>query len=293
MQLDEIVGNVQDVVPLPKAYLRIRELVEDPESSLDDITRVISNDPGLTSRILRIANSAYFGLTSKVDTIGRAVQVLGLNQVHDLALANAAVGSLAKIAPQALDIYDFWRRSIYCAIVARLLARRLDLRSGERLFVCGLLHEIGHLILAHRAPELFQELRTAWVRRQTPLALLERELLGFDYAAISAAVLEGWQLPAELVEPVRGHVDALTSLPPAQVHDAAILHVAAIISRGAMWSTEADEPVPEFDPAAMQLTRLDDALTEALMADADPQVVEAMSLLLPDMKARAKRAQTA
>ena len=79
------------------------------------------NETALTSRILRIANSAYMGLLSKVDTVARVVQVLGLNQVHDLALAGAAVGSLTKIKTPTLDINDFRRRSVYCAVVARII----------------------------------------------------------------------------------------------------------------------------------------------------------------------------
>jgi len=78
------------------------------------------------SRILRIANSAYMGLVSKIDTVGRAVQVLGLNQVHDLALAGAAVGSLTKISSEVLDVNDFCRRSVYCAVIARLVSKKKE-----------------------------------------------------------------------------------------------------------------------------------------------------------------------
>ena len=83
LTIEELVTDVKDLVPLPKSYLRIQELVNDPDSSQNEVTKVIMNDAGLTSRILRIANSAYLGLAAKVDTIGRAVNVLGLNQVHD------------------------------------------------------------------------------------------------------------------------------------------------------------------------------------------------------------------
>ena len=107
LTIEELVGEVQDLVPLPKAYIRVQELVNDPDSSLDDVTQVIVNDTALTSRILRIANSACMGLAAGVDTVSRAVQVLGLNQVHDLALAGAAVGSLTKIKTPTLNIGDF------------------------------------------------------------------------------------------------------------------------------------------------------------------------------------------
>jgi len=293
MTIDELLSGVMDLIPLPKAYLRLRELIADPDSSLGEITQVISNDPGLTSRILRIVNSAYFALPSKVDTIERAVQVLGLNQVHDLALASASVSTLSALPCPALDIHDYWRRSIYAAVVARILARRMNLRTGERLFVAGLLHGIGELVLAYREPTQFSELKSVAARRELPLGTVELEHLGFDYAAISAELLHRWQLPDELVIPVRHHAATFAAAPPAWLGDASILQVAAAISRAAMWRAADDEPVPAFEPMAMTLTRLDEQAIEQVMSDADQAVIEAMSLLLPDLKAARRDSVTA
>jgi len=290
MTVDEILSGVMDLIPLPKAYLRLRELIADPDSSLGDITQVISNDPGLTSRILRIVNSAYFALPNKVDTIERAVQVLGLNQVHDLALASASVSTLSGISCPALDIHDYWRRSIYTAVVARILARRMSLRSGERLFVAGLLHGIGELVLGYKEPLLFAQLKSAATRRELPLSVLQQEHLGFDYAAISAELLRRWQLPDELVLPVRHHAATFAAAPPAWLDDVSILQVAAAISRAAMWGSDEDEPVPAFEPAAMAVTQLNEQAIEQVMGDADQAVIEAMSLLLPDLKAGGRKA---
>ena len=286
MRMEEIVSGIKDVAPLPKAYIRIRELVDDPNASLQEVTEVIGNDPGLTSRVLRIANSAYMGLVTKCDTISRAVQVLGLNQVHDLALASAAVGSLTRMDSKALDIYDFWRRSIYCASVARILARRLKYRSAERLFVGGLLHDVGSLVLAYKDPMLYIELLAASKRAKLPLATIEREQLGFDYAVISAELMAQWQLPVDLRQVVRCHTADLSLAPPEYWRDTAIIHVGAIVSRAAMWHSDDDEPVPEFDPVATQLVDLSERSVEELMVEADQIVVEAMSLLLPDLKGR-------
>jgi HD-like signal output (HDOD) protein len=286
MRIEEIVSGIKEVAPLPKAYIRIQELVNDPNSSFHDVTEVISNDPGLTSRVLRIANSAYMGLVTKCDTISRAVQVLGLNQVHDLALASAAVGSLTRMESKALDIYDFWRRSIYCASVSRLLARKVKHRAADRLFVGGLLHDVGSLVLAYKDPLLYSELLAASKRGKVPLATIEREQLGFDYAAISAELMTQWQLPADLREAVGCHTGNLSLAPPENWRDTAIIHVGAVVSRAAMWHSDDDEPVPDFDPVATQLVDLSDAFVEELMIEADAIVVEAMSLLLPDLKGR-------
>ena len=289
MELELLLQDVKDIAPLPKAYLRIQDLINDPDSSLDELTSVISNDPGLTSRILRIANSAFVGLPAKVDSISRAVQILGLNQVHDLALASAAVGSLFKIQSKALDIYDFWRRSIYCAMVARITARRCGIKNAERLFVSGLLHEIANLLIAFKAPPLYSEMLDTAIRRQLPFAQVQRERMGYDYAMASAELLKRWGLPETIYVPVELHTREIALAPPALVHDVAMIHMGAAISRAAMWTSDTDEPVPAFDTVAVQLTKLDEQAVEVIMTEADQDVVEAMSLLLPDLKKVTRR----
>ena len=279
--IEALVDGVQDLIPLPKSYLRVQELVNDPESSLDDITKVIVNDAALTSRILRIANSAYMGLISRVETVGRAVQVLGLNQVHDLALAGAAVGSLTKISSNVLDVNDFWRRSVYCAVIARLVSKRQKFGTHERSFVSGLLHDTGHLLLAFRVPDRYEAIRRKAVESATPMNIIEREELGFDYAELGAALLANWKLPEAIVTPVKLHTSDLSIVEPSLLNESSVLHVGSVICRAAVWRTELDEPVPEFDPLALQINHIDDASTETLMSEADEAVIEAMTLLLP------------
>ncbi len=289
MELQMLLQDVKDIAPLPKAYLRIQELLEDPTASLDDLTGIVTNDAGLSSRILRIANSAYVGLPDKVDSISRAVQILGLNQVHDLALANAAVGTLFKIQSRALDLYDFWRRSIYCAVVARVLARRAVLGNAERWFVCGLLHEIGNLLIAFKDPPLYSEMRDAAIRRGVTLASIQRAQLGFDYAMASAELLKRWNLPAAIHTPIALHTGAVAEVAKSLTREVSLLHLAAAISRASAWGSDACEPVPPFDPLAVNLFALDEQAIGEIMGEADQAVAEAMSLLLPDLKKDPRR----
>ncbi len=289
LTIDGLIKGVKDLVPLPKAYLRIQQLVFDPDSSLDDVTKVIMNDAGLTSRILRIANSAYMGLVSKVDTVGRAVQVLGLSQVHDLALAGAAVGTLTKIETPSLDPGTFWRRSAYCAVVARIISKQRRLRSAERLFVSGLLHDTGHLLLAHRHPERYAEIRARAIDTGRTMAAIEQEELGFTYADLGAALLRSWQLPEEIVIPVAYHAGHPCEVPDAHLSEVSIVHVGSVIYRAAMWRSDVDEPVPDFESAALQLNAVDDEKIEAIMNEADDGVIEAMTLLLPKTSTSKRR----
>jgi HD-like signal output (HDOD) protein len=279
--IEELVDGVKDLIALPKSYLRVQELVNDPDSSLQDVTKVIINDTALTSRILRIANSAYMGLASKVDTIGRAVQILGLNQVHDLALAGSAIGSLTKIETPTLNISDFWQRSVYCAVVARIIAKRRQLGSPERSFVTGLLHDTGHLLLAYKVPDRYAAMHARAIETSTPMAIIEQQELGFTYAEIGAALLKNWQLSESIYRPVQMHVHGMPAMDSETLIETSVLQISAVICRAAMWRSESDEPVPEFDPLAMQLNSIDDESTESVMREADEVVIEAMNLLLP------------
>jgi len=283
LTIEELIKDVRDLVPLPKSYLRVQELVNDPNSSLEDVTKVIVNDAALTSRILRIANSAYMALASKVETVGRAVQVLGLNQVHDLALAGAAVNSLTQIKSPSLHISDYWRRSVYTAVVARTICKQGRFGSPERLFVSGLLHDTGTLVLAYREPETYAKLLELAVASGRSLAAVEQAELGFTYADISVALLESWQLPEGITTPVANHIKPIGEVPSEARNEAAVLHVSAVIGRAAMWRSDADEPVPDFDPTALQITDVDESNTETIMREADEAVIEAMSLLLPNV----------
>jgi HD-like signal output (HDOD) protein len=279
--IDQLVRDVADLAPLPTAYVRIRDMVGDPKASARDVAQMISNDPGLTSRLLRIANSAYLGLISKVDTVPRAVQVLGLNQVHDLALATSAIGTLCRVTNPVIDIFDFWRRSIYCAVFAQVTAAFIGVRPAERLFVSGLLHDAGHLVLAAREPALYKDLLQQSIATQRPLAECERAVLGFDYAALGAALLAHWLLPDAIWLPVQRHTEPNATQGDEHASAACIVHVAAVVSRATLWKSEADEPVPEFDTLAFSALGLDDGQIQTLMTSADEKVVHAYELLMP------------
>ncbi|MEM7469605.1 MAG: HDOD domain-containing protein [Pseudomonadota bacterium] len=287
--IDKLTDGVKDLIPLPKAYVRIQQLVNDPDSSLADITEVIVHDPGLTSRILRIANSAYMALATKVDTVSRAVQVLGLNQVHDLALAGAAVGSLVNLKSDVIDVADFWRRSVYAAVVGRAFAKRSAVSAPERAFVCGLLHDVGNLLLAYRMPDVYEELFQLAIQNDQTLSQVQLRELGFDYSDVGGALLEKWQLPDPIMEPVRHHTHRLTQSPVELIADSSIVHTAAVVARASLWREEGDEPVPEFHEVAVATVGVDDTLVTECMGEANEALVEAMSLLLPkSSKPRAK-----
>ena len=283
---DSLITEIAELAPLPAAYLRVRELVRDPDSDVQDLARVISSDPALTARLLRLANSAYIGLISTVDTIPRAVQVLGMNTVHDLALAGSAMQSCDRIAGASFDIYRFWRRSIYCAVLAQMIATEVGRGDPSRLFVAGLLHDVGHLILQARRKGAQAEVLQRAIQNGQALARIEREVYGYDYAELGSALLESWLLPEAIHVPVRYHVDPIANPLPEHAFETAAVHVAAILARGAVWRDESDEPVPEFNLVALALTRVDAEQTQLLLDRSAAQVASTMQSLMPQSAAQ-------
>jgi len=270
-----------DLVPLPQAYVRIREAVDNPKADLRHVAEIVKSDPALAARVLRLVNSAYIGLMAPIESIDHAVRVLGMRQIHDMALATSAVGSLAQLRGDLIDIVDFWRLSIYCAGTAREVGQHCGLPVPERLFIVGLLHNIGNLVIAHELPDVYAECRVRASELGRPYFDLQRERCGFDYAEVSAELLRQWNLPAGLIVPILQHTQAVATVAPDERAQAAVLSVAATTARAASWKSPDSEPVPEYDSTALALTGIDATTIEDIMLRVDATIVESLSVLLP------------
>jgi HD-like signal output (HDOD) protein len=175
-------------------FTRIDEAVNNPRSSLADIGRIISEDSSLTARLLKIVNSAFYSFPSKIETISRAVTVVGTQQLRDLALATSVMKLFQGIPPDLISMEAFWKHSIACGVAARVRGSKRE-ANIERFFVAGILHDIGRLIL-HAGSRLDAP---HWVvAMPVGIALQGRnEELGFDHASLGRVLLE-LELPASL-----------------------------------------------------------------------------------------------
>ena len=159
-ELEQITG----LISLPEIYLKLRRVMEDETSDIDDFANVIIIDPNLSSRVLKMVNSAYFGFEEPVDSITRAINMIGITQLHNLALGASAISSL-DLPNDILPLKPFWHASLYCGVLTQQLGARLGIERSDRLFIGGLLHEIGHLVLCARLPDYARE--TIRVRRRS------------------------------------------------------------------------------------------------------------------------------
>lgn len=191
----ELVTCVEKLASLPAVYHRIREQLDSPDGSVVEVARLVSTDPALTTRLLHIVNSAMYGFAGQIATVSRAVQMLGLRQVHDLVLSMSVSAVFEGLRPAVMDVSHFWRASVLRALAARCAARLRGMVDAERMFVEGLLADIGHLVMYHTIPHEVEEARVLARQAERPLFEVERERLGCDFAEVGAALLTMWRLP--------------------------------------------------------------------------------------------------
>jgi HD-like signal output (HDOD) protein len=271
--------DVHDLVSLPEVYVRIKQLVDDPKTSLSDVAEAIAVDPGLTARLLRLANSAFFGLRVKVETVPRAITLLGVRQVHDFVLATWVMQSFAGIPPALVDMRRFWEGSVLCGAAAKSLARRCRVPESDRLFVVGLLAQVGRLVLYLRLPDVEEEILAAAEREGRPVAAVEREVLGFDYAAVGAELLASWSLPATLVEPIRHHT--LPAMGRTYPLETAVVHTALRLVDAPPDGPEPTSFVAALDGGAWRRLGLPAAAVTEVHAEAASFTRDAADLFLP------------
>lgn len=188
---------------LPETFHRLTEVLHDPMSTAADAAEIISYDPDLASRLLRFANSAYFGLRSPVDSINRAVIVIGVGQLMVIATGTCLMRSFRGIPSSIVDMRAFWRHSVACGVAARILAVHAGLDGTDRLFLSGLLHDIGRLVTFIHLPEHATCLLQTATTRKMRLVDLEKAIVGADHGEVGAALLTHWNCPAYLIDDQR------------------------------------------------------------------------------------------
>ncbi len=281
----ETVSQNARLVTLPGVYLRLKAVLDAPNSNLADVAEVVGNDPAMTVRLLKIVNSAYFGLGVEIDTVNRAVGLLGTQEVHDLVLAASVTQSFNGMSNDVMNMQKFWRHSVVCAITARELASLCNALDSERLFVVGLLRDIGHLFIYQLAPEMAQEAIELAQAQDTPLYKAERALLGVDYAKVGADMMRQWQLPQSLWEPAEYHVE------PAKSQDygvfTSLLHIATHLTDGVDRGVGLEVVLAGVLEHAWETTGLSPEQCADISDRVQVQVSAVMRLIFPSLKTSA------
>lgn len=221
--------SVLTLPTLPIVATRLLELVDDPMVSSGTLSRALSEDQVLTARVLKLANSSYYGFPRRIGTVNLALVVLGFDTVKDLVLSVAVMDAFrGGNRDGRFDLACFWEHSIRVAAAARQLARLLRWRTVGETFTAGIIHDIGKIVLHQYQPKEFDEMVRRVVEENAPPLETEQELMGATHADVGAWLAEKWNLPPGLVESVRYH-HAPGSAPLEHAAAAALLHLADVL----------------------------------------------------------------
>lgn len=273
-----LVKNVTTVVSLPNVFTRIDDLINSPNSSLSDIAKVISDDTGLAARLLRIANSAMYNFPSKIDTITRAITVIGTRQLRDLVLATKVIQMFNNLEGNDVDMETFWQHSIACGITARALATVRRESNVEFYYLLGLLHDIGRLIMYIEIPEKASESMQLGRDQDMLLYQAENESLGFDHAAVGAELLSAWKLPKSMCDATLYHHRPSRSFN--YTIEATYVHVADLIVNTLQLGSSGEEDIPPLDENAWETLKLPASIVTEVYKQLHYQYQDAVHLFL-------------
>ncbi len=232
IQLDPAVldrlQKADELPTLPTLALRVARLVNDPHASMQDLVQIIRTDPAVTSKILRVANSAYYGMQRKIESLNMALVILGMKEIHHLVNTISVFQAFPKgYLPGNFEYKKFWIHSAGVGEAAQLLSNRLGFFEKGAIFTGGLLHDMGKIILARFFTDEFFECIEIANRREIELRKAEDYIIGTNHALIGAWLAEKWQLPKILVEIVLHHhtYDQATGFPA----EVTLIHLANIL----------------------------------------------------------------
>jgi len=186
---------------LPDACFKVKELIAEESSTIEDFANVISIDPSMTSRLLQIANSAIYNFPGEISTISRAITIIGTAAIYNMMLIDVAASAFKHFSNQAVDLKRFWRMSVYTGLAAKNLAIKAGIPDIERIFVAGLLGNFGELLVAKITPQIAEK-NDKYIGARLPWQV-QKHLLGFTYTDVSAELLKIWQIPERVILPIR------------------------------------------------------------------------------------------
>ncbi len=250
--------KVQTIIQLPALPAiaeEVVEMVENPKTSASEIGRVISMDPGLTAKVLKIANSAFYGFPKKISTVEFAIVVLGFETLREIVISISLVNTLQKKTDSTFNTQQFWDHAIYTGVIGRRLARDLGYRVSGEVFVGGLLHDMGISTLSQyfapeyeRITELVNNTDLTWLQA-------EKNVLGTTHAEIGGWLAERWNFPSTLIEAVSMHHEPLRAKENPEL--VSIIHCADVIANRLLSDPVIADKGLEFNPAVLERLHLD------------------------------------
>jgi len=275
----DLVKGVDGLVTLPAVFVRISQLIESDNSTTEEIAAAVNLDPSFTVRLLRVANSSFYGFPASIDTVSKAVSIIGTRQIRNLALTTAIANSFSGLPNTLVSMENFWRHSLYCGLAARKLAMLAGKLDAEAVFTAGLLHDIGELVIFNRLPELARDALVLVLDSadELPVYQAEQQTMGLDHAQVGGELARQWKLPAMLEECIACHHDI--SAAKRYPRETSIVHIANILALMAEVQTLNFDDVAPVDLEAWKITGLSaNEVIESVVGETQAEIAEAEKL---------------
>lgn len=271
--LDSIVRQVNEMPVLPERMNKIMEIVEDPDSTVEDLEREILKDQSLTSKVLKLANSTHYGYARKINTISKATILLGFQTIKSIALASTVNKFLVgELKGYALEKNELWNQSQTCAIISRYIAKNIGKVEPEQAYIAGLLRDIGKTILNHYVENEYEKIVEMVETENKSFLDAERELFGFDHAQVGGKVAEKWNFPKDLVEAIKyHHTPEVTEENPKLV---SIVHIADAITMMMGVGLGVDGMVYNFSQFALDTLNMDINQVETIISEISDLLID-------------------
>ncbi len=266
---------------LPVIMFDMMEIIRNPNSSPKKIAEVIGRDVSLSAKILKLVNSAFYGYPSQIDTLYRAVLVLGTNQLSTLATGIKLLTFFENIPSEFVDMRSFLDHSITCGILSRIIGAFKNIQNTERLFLGGLLHDIGRLVLYSHFPVGAKAAFVEAGRSQGLLYMAEGTIFGCDHAEVGGLLLKRWKLPVSLEVAVRYHHKPQLYRDPLEP---SIVHLADVISNAVEKGSSGERFIPPLSKAAWECVGLSARILPTVLEQMEVQREAVVHDLLRDDK---------
>ncbi len=282
MTAQALVKDINKLVSLPEICTKLDQLMDSPHNSIQAMAKLICQDVNLSARLLKLANSSLYGFSGRVDSIPRAISIIGTTELMILIMATSTMMTFKEIPTQFFNMAGFWRHSVYCGVFAKRVAVLCNILHPDRLFIAGLLHDIGLLAICSKYPDManqiFKKLGTTEAASNKRIYEVEQELFGYDHAEVGRELAIKWHLPDYLQDAIYYHHHLEEADKP--VLDAAVIHIASeathAIETGAIENFN-----EEINDMVWPLTGLNKETIDEIHDEALPELEEMLSILLP------------
>lgn len=226
--LKKLIKKIDKLEPVSQIAQKVLSIIEDPESSASELSKIITYDQAVTANLLKMCNSAYFCLPRQIDSVQHAVVFLGMDQVSKIVLMACAAKNL-KQKQEGYDLQEneLWRHSVACALIARELAEKKEKKQNHLIFTAALLKDIGKLVLNQYVAGSFEEINKLVRNHGLSFAEAEQKVIGIDHAELGAMVADKWKFSSNIVDIIRNHHQPEKSLK--NKFETAVVHLADII----------------------------------------------------------------